>query len=64
MIAALDGKKRAYHRDRLKVVQAVGTANPVVAVYRNCHHSFFLLWIGAPQEGQPTLRGWLVSNFR
>ena len=64
MIAALDEKKRAYHRNKLKVVRAVGTANPAHAVKRNCYCSFFLLRKCALSEGQSTPRGWLVFNPR
>jgi len=62
MIAAFDGKKRAYHRNRLKVVWAEVPANPVVAVYWNYYHSYFLLWKCAPPEGQSMPRGWAEST--
>ena len=62
MIAAFDGKKVAYHRDRLKVVRAVATANPVVAVYWNYYYSCFLLRKRASMEGQSMPQGWAVST--
>jgi hypothetical protein len=64
MIATFDGKSLAYHRDRLKVVRAEAPANPAHTVKWNCYCSFFLLWIGAPTEGQSKFRGWLVFNIR
>ena len=62
MIATWRRKSVAYHRDRLKVVRVVATANPVVAVYWNYYYSYFLLRKRAPREGQPKPRGWAVST--
>ena len=62
MTATLDGMKRAYHRDRLKVVRVEVPANPVVAVYWNYYYSSFLLRKRAPPEGQSMPRGWAEST--